>query len=427
MDFLSLAKLQGLLGVFCIPALAWALSESRRELGARQVLRVVAGGLGLQIAVAVLFLLVPKMSLFFEFFARAVAALQDATMAGVRLVFGYLGGAPAPFEVTRPENGLILGFQALPLILVMSVLSKLLYHWGVLQKVVATFAWVLRRAMGVEGPLGMATAANIFVGMVEAPLLIRPYIAQMGRGALFATMTAGLATVAGTVMAFYAFILSASLPDAAGHILAASVMSAPAALMIARLMVPDGFAGGPVEASLTVETETSSSMDAITQGTVEGLRLLAYVVAMLVVMVALVALVNGVLGLLTPLTGNDLTVQGIVGWLLKPVAWLIGIPWQEAGKAGELIGIKTILNEFLAYLELAKVPADELSARSRLILTYGLCGFANLGSLGIMTGGLIAMAPERRADILALGPKSIVAGTLATLLTGAIVGILTPS
>jgi len=310
------------------------------------------------------------------------------------------------------------------LILLISVLSKLLYHWGILQRVVAAFALALRRGMGISGPLGTVAAANIFVGMVEAPLLVRPYIASMSRGALFASMTAGMATVAGTVMALYALILAPTLPGAAGHILAASIISAPAAIMIARLMLLDDETDED-EGGITQEVETSSTMDAVTTGTLDGLKLLAYIVAMLIVMIALIALSNSILGLLTPLTVTALTVQGILGFLLKPLAWLIGIPWNEAGKAAELIGIKTVLNEFVAYLELSKTPAAEISERSRLILTYALCGFANFGSLGIMTGGLIAMAPERREDILSLGPRSIASGTLATLFTGAIIGAMT--
>jgi CNT family concentrative nucleoside transporter len=247
----------------------------------------------------------------------------------------------------------------------------------------------------------------------------------MSQGALFATMTAGMATVAGTVLALYASILEASVPGAAGHLLVASVMSAPAAIVIARLMVPWGndetvdYTVPPV-----IKSDSSSAMSAIAEGALDGLKLLAYVISMLVVMVSLVALVNLVLGALPLPNGMKLTVEGIFGWLAAPFAWLIGIEWKDALVAGELIGIKTILNEFLAYLKFAELPENTLSERSRTILTYALCGFANPGSLGIMTGGLIAMAPERRADIIALGPRSLIAGTLATLMTGAVVGVM---
>ena len=341
-------------------------------------------------------------------------------------MFGYLGGGAAPFAIENPQFSFLLAFQALPIILIMSVLSRMLYHWGVLQLLVRGFAWALHRTLGVGGPLGTATAANVFVGMVEAPLLIRPYLDQMSRGALFATMTAGMATVAGTVLALYVSILDPTIAGSAGHVLAASIMSAPAALMLARLMVPDLEVepGGITDPQIADPPQ--STMDAVAQGTTEGLKLLAYVAAMLVVMVSLVALTNMILGLLPDVFGGPLTIERVLGWVCAPVAWIIGIPWGEAVKAGELIGIKVVLNELLAYLQLAATEPDALSARSRLILLYALCGFANLGSLGIMIGGLVAMAPGRRAEIVALGPKTILSGVMATLLTGAVVGLLTP-
>ncbi len=235
-----------------------------------------------------------------------------------------------------------------------------------------------------------------------------------------------MATVAGTVLAFYATLVEPLVPGAAGHLIAASVMSAPAALMIARLMVPGGFSEGPERAEVAIEDAPASTMDAVTRGTLDGLKLLAYVAAMLVVMVALVALANKILGAVTGLAGFEITVQQAFGWLCAPLAWLAGIPWSEAGTAGSFIGIKVVLNELIAYIELGKIGAEALSERSRLILTYVLCGFANFGSLGIMIAGLVAMAPERRGEIVALGPKTIVSGTLATLLTGAFVGAMTP-
>lgn len=418
--------LQSLSGVLLIPLAAYALCEDRTELAPPAALRVAAAGLAIQAAIAALLLGLPASRVVFQALANAVAALQAATLEGMQFAFGYLAGGAAPFDVTMPENSFILAFQALPIILLMSVLSRLLYHWGVLQRVVLVVAKGLQRTLSVRGPLGTATAANIFVGMVEAPLLVRPYLAGMSRGALFATMTAGMATVAGTVLALYATLLESTLPGAAGHLIAASVMSAPAALMIARLMVPQGFAEGPEEAELEIADPPGSSMDAVAQGTLEGLRLLAYVTAMLVVMVALVALANMMLGAVTGLFGAGITVQQILGWACAPLAWIAGVPWAEAGKAGELIGLKVVLNELVAFVELGETGPDVLSERSRLIMAYVLCGFANLGSLGIMIGGLVAMAPERRADIVGLGPRSILSGLLATLLTGAIVGVMTP-
>ena len=421
-----LANAQSLVGVIAIPAIAWLIRERCDEITLRQAARIAGVGVGLQLAIAVVMTLAPVVRDAVGLLSSAVAALQAASNAGSRMVFGYLAGGAAPFDVTAPQNGFILGLQALPIILLMSVLSRLLYHWGVLQRVIAGFAWLFARSMGLGGALSTSAAANIFVGMVEAPLLVRPYLSGLGRGPLFAVMTVGMASVAGTVMVLYASLLEPTLPGAIGHILIASVMSAPAGLAIARIMVPTGF---ETEAGTLAQIEIAdaprSVMDAVARGTQEGLRLLVSVAAMLMVAVALVALANALLGALSGLFGGQLTIEQLLGWLATPLAVLIGIPPAEAVLAGELIGVKTVLNEFLAYLKLAAVPADGMSERSRLILTYALCGFANFGSLGIMTGGLIAMCPERYDDIVSLGPKTLVSGTLATLLTGAVVGLIT--
>ena len=416
---------QSLSGLIVIPLIAWVLSEDRAGLGLRNALTIWAVGLACQLAIAALLFGLPGSQLFFQALADGVAALQAATLKGMQFVFGYVAGGPAPFEITQPQNGFSLAFQALPLILLMSVLSRLLYHWGILQRIVAGFAWALRKTLGVGGPLGTGSAANIFVGQIDAPLLIRPYLQTMSRGALFALMTTGMATVAGTVLALYATILEPTIPGATGHLLAASVMSVPAALMISRLMVPEGFSDGPENADAVVADTAGSTMDAISQGTIDGLRLLAIVTAMLVVMVALVALVNSGLGMIGDVGGAPLTIERVFGWACAPLAWIVGIPWSEAGTAGGLIGVKVVLNEFLAYLQMAGVADEALSPRSRLILTYVICGFANFGSLGIMIGGLVAMAPERREEIVSLGPRTILSGTLATLMTGAVVGALT--
>ena len=277
------------------------------------------------------------------------------------------------------------------------------------------------------GPVGTVAAANVFVGMVEAPILVRPYLANASRGGLFAMMTTGMATVAGTVMALYATFLEPVLAGAAGHILLASLMSAPAALVIARLMVPWSSEEGTIEVIEIDEPYRSNSvMEAIATGTTDGVRLVVSVAAMLVVMVALVALVDMALAAATSPFGATVSAQQIFGWLMTPLALVTGIPWSEAAQAGQLIGVKTVLNELLAYLQLADASATALSDRSRLSLTYALCGFANFGSLGIMTGGLLALCPDRRADILSLGPRSLVSGLLATLMTGAVIGAMTP-
>jgi CNT family concentrative nucleoside transporter len=424
---------QSLVGLVTIPLIAWALSERRTAIGPARLVRLLLAGLGLQIAVAGIMLNVPAVRGAFDWAAGAVTALQAATGAGVQLVFGYLAGAPAPFQTVNPQNSFILAFHALPLILVISALTKLLYHWGVLQRVVQAVGWVLRRTMGVTGPVGTSAAANIFVGMVEAPLLVRPYLAGMSRPGLFATMTVGMAGVAGTVLAVYASILQPVLPGAAGHLIVASVISVPAALLLAELMVPHDpakdlatvSAEAPDGDKIVIDDPPRSSMDAIAQGTWEGVVLLANVTAMLIVAVALVALANQLLGLIAAPFGLQLTFQQVLGWVFAPLAWLVGIPWAECAQAGALLGVKTVLNEFLAYLQLAGLPPGALSERSRLILTYALCGFANFGSLGIMVGGIAAMVPQRRAEIAELGAKTMVSGTLATLMTAAVVGVMT--
>ena len=384
--------------------------------------RIVISGALLQIVLAAALLKLPLFRDLFLALNDGLSALEQATQEGTRFVFGYLGGGPQPFEERPGTSSFALAFRALPLVLVISALSSLLFYWRVLPAVVRAVSAVLERAMGGGGAVGLSAAANIFVGMVEAPLFVRPYLREMSRGELFIVMTGGMAGIAGTVMALYASVLGSVIPDAIGHILSASIISAPAAILVAAVMVPPR--GIPTSGSLVPPRPANSAMDAVTRGTLDGLQLLLGIVAMLVVLIALVALVNLGLGLLPAWQGEALTLQRVLGWLMAPLVWLAGVPWQEAATAGSLMGTKTVLNEFIAYMDLAALPPDALSPRSRLIMTYALCGFANFGSLGILIGGLATMAPERRDEIVALGARSIVAGTLATLMTGAVVGVL---
>jgi CNT family concentrative nucleoside transporter len=351
-----------------------------------------------------------------------VLALEESTRAGTSMVFGYLGGGPLPFEIQSPGSDFILAFRALPLVLVVSALSALLFYWNILPRVVRAFAWCLSKTMRIGGAEGLAVAANVFVGMVEAPLFIRPYLHKMSRSELFTLMTAGMATIAGTVMVLYGAILGDVLPGVMGHILTASVISVPAAVTIAKVMVPG--TSTVTEGRLEAPQQALNSMDAVTQGTLQGIALLINILGMLVVLVALVQLTNLILGLLPGWNGTPFTIQRLMGWLMAPVVWLMGVPWSEAPAAGTLMGTKTVLNEFVAYLDMARLAPGTLSSSSLVIMTYALCGFANPGSLGIMIGGLGTMAPERRGEIVSLGLRSIVAGTLATSMTGAVVGIL---
>lgn len=411
------ALFHALLGYAVFLGLAWVLSEKRSAVP----WRTVAGGVLLQVVLAALILKLPPARAAFAALNDALLAVEQATRAGTSVVFGFLGGGPLPYAETVPGASFVLAARALPVVLVMSALSALLFHWKVLPVLVRALSALLERTLGVGGAVGMSTAANVFVGMVEAPLLVRPYLARVSRGELFIILAAGMAGVAGTVMALYAGIVGPRVPDALGHILAASFISAPAAIVFSVLMVPPE--GPPTGREVSLPRPDGSSMDAITRGTSEGLQLLLGIVAMLVVLVALVALANQVLALL-PHGGQPWSLQRLLGWAMAPLAWLAGIPWAEAGTAGALLGTKTVLNELIAYLDMAALPEGALSPRSRVIMTYALCGFANLGSLGIMIGGLTTMVPERRGEILDLGPRTLVAGTLATLSCGCVVGAL---
>ncbi|MEP2545840.1 MAG: nucleoside transporter C-terminal domain-containing protein [Alphaproteobacteria bacterium] len=415
---------QSIIGLAGFVALAWGLGGLWHGRFKRAFpLRIVLGGLALQAAIALVLLNFPPAKALFLAANRAVLALHDATLDGTKVVFGYVGGGALPFTESFPGASFILAFQALPLVLVISALSALLFYWRILPAVVRGFAWALNRTLGLSGAAGVATAANVFVGMVEAPLLIRPYLKRLAPADLFLVMTAGMATIAGTVLVLYATILKDVLPDPAGHLLTASLMNAAAAVIVARLMMPAPEGAADTAAPLDPSPD-HGAMEAITRGTGEGVQLLINITAMIIVLVALVSLVNLALGLIPDVGSAPLTLQRLLGWVMAPVVWLMGVPWAEAPQAGSLMGIKTVLNEFLAYLEMAKMGPEVLSDRTRMIMAYAMSGFANFGSLGIMIGGLVALAPERRGEIVRLAPMTMVSGTLATCLTGAMAGIL---
>ena len=410
---------QGIFGLVVLVLLAWVLSENRRQVNWQPL----AVGIILQFVLTMLLLKFPLFKGLFLYLNSMVLALQEATRAGTSMVFGYLGGGVLPYTESVPQASFLFAFQALPLILVVSALSALLYYWRILPWIVRWFSLLLQKSIGIGGALGFGATMNIFVGMVEAPITIRPYLKVMTRSEIFAVMTCGMATIAGTVMVLYATILSPVMPDALGHLLTASIISAPAALAIALLIIP-GEEGAETVGDHLPPSEAVGAMDAITRGTTDGIQLLIQVMAMMVVLIALVELVNQILSILPLLDGAPLTLQRFLGWIMSPVVWLMGIPWAEAQIAGSLMGTKTVLNEFIAYLDLANTPAEALSDKSRLIMTYAMCGFANLGSLGIMIGGIGGIVPERREEIIELGPRSLIAGTLATCMTGTVVGIV---
>jgi concentrative nucleoside transporter, CNT family len=412
--------MRGLLGLAALLAIAWALSEDRRHIP----WRTVVAGVALQWTLALLLIFFPPANALIFLLNDGATALQTATQAGTTFLFGYLGGPPLPFAETHPGASFILAFQALPLVLTISALASLLFYWGVLQRITAAFAWLLRRAMGIGGALALGAAVHVFVGMIEAPLLVRPYLARMQRGELFALMTCGMAGVAGTVMVIYASFLTPLVPNALGNILIASVISTPAGLAVAALLVPfRATAAG--EEQLVIQDPPVSALDALVKGTIDGVPVLVGIVATLLVAVAFVALINAALGELPHWGDAAISMQRVFSWPFRPVMWLIGLPWDEAGTAATLMGTKTVLNEFVAYLNFAALPPDTFAPRSRLILTYALCGFANFGSLGIVIGGLGVMIPERRHEVVALGLRSILSGTLATCMSGAVVGLLT--
>jgi CNT family concentrative nucleoside transporter len=407
--------MQAIIGLFILIGIAFLFSESRRRVS----LRGIVAGLALQLIIAAVLLNLPFFRELFLFLNRLVLALEESALAGTSFVFGYLGGGTLPFSENKPGAAFILAFQALPLVLVVGALASLFFYWRILPLVVKTLSLLFQKTLNIGGALSLGTATTMFLGMVEAPLLIKPYLKEMTRSELFSLMSVGMASIAGTVMVLYSTLLKGIIPDALGHILTASLIHIPAALTVSRIMIPE--TGEQTSGMLPPSQTAKSSMDAITKGTLDALTLLINIVAMLIVAVALVHLVNLALGLLPAIAGKPVTLQMLLGYIMAPVVWLFGIPWAEARTAGALMGTKTILNELLAFIDLSQLPPDALSMRSKLIMTYALCSFANFGSLGIMIGGLGSMVPERRTEVVALGMRSLIAGTLATCMTGAVV------
>ncbi len=409
--------MQAILGIGFLLMATWAVSEARREVR----WRAVAVGLVIQFVLAFLLLRVPVVSQSLLVFNKLVYAIESATTAGTGFVFGYLGGGDVPFNVDAQGALYIFAFRVLPQILVFSVLVAVLWYWRVLPAFIRGFGLVLRRALDVGGAVGTAAAASVFLGMVESPLVIRAYLKRISRSELFTVMTCGMSTVAGSIMVLYANVLRDVVPGALGHVLAASVINVVGAVFISRILIPADLATG--DEDIAEGLSYNSNMDAITRGTADGLRLAANVGAMLIVLVSLVALVNQGLGMVS-IMDAPLSLERLMGWALAPVAWLMGIPWLEAQAAGALLGTKLILNELVAYLQLAALPPGTLSPTSRLVMTYALCGFANFGSLGILLGGLNTLVPERRSELLSIGPKTLISGTIVTCNTGAIVSLV---
>jgi len=407
--------LQGIFGVLFLIVFAWLCSERRDHID----IRFLGIGLFAQFSLAFLFFQVPLISDILMSLNFIIAAIEAATLEGTRFLFGYLGGGSEPFEVSEGGYLYLFAFRVLPNVIVFCVLIAVLWYWKILPKVVTGFGFLLRRVFKVSGAVGTSAAATLFLGMVETPMIIRAYLTKLTRSEFFTVMTCGMSTVAGSVMIIYANTLSDIIPGAIGHIVVGSVLNIVGAIYVSRIIVPED--STPTSTDKFEDLGYSSTMDAITRGTQDGLKLALNIGGMLLVIISLVALVNGVLGLLE-ISDEPLSLQRMLGWLFSPLAWLIGVPWSEAHLAGNLMGSKIVLNEMIAFIELAALGND-LSENSRLVLLYALCGFANFGSLGILIGGLSTLVPERKTDYLSLAPKSLISGNVVTFITASLVGL----
>jgi CNT family concentrative nucleoside transporter len=429
----SALNAQSLVGVVVILALCWAASENRR----RFPLMLMFGALVIQVGLVLLLFGVPFFRAVLLGIGHAVEGLAAATHAGSSFVFGYLGGSGLPpFATTNPGALFVFGFQVLPVILVVCALSALLWHWGLLKWLTKGFGFVFRKTLGLRGPPALAVAATIFMGQVEGPIFIRAYLDKLTRSELFMLLTVGMACVSGSTMVAYASILSATLPNAASHVLTASIISAPAGVLLARILIPPDMAERGGDLDQMADKHYDSSVDALMKGTSDGLQVVLNVAASLIVFVALVALANGLISAASSFVvyvantyfhagltvGEPLTIERVLGYVFSPLAWAIGIPWDEAGKAGSLLGTKLVLTEFLAFIKLGADP--DISDRTRMLMTYALCGFANVASVGINVAGFSVLAPQRREEILGMVWKAMAAGFLATCLTASIVGLM---
>ncbi|MDH4384762.1 MAG: nucleoside transporter C-terminal domain-containing protein [Caulobacter sp.] len=411
---------QSLIGLAVTLLICWAVSENRRAFP----WRLAIGALVVQVGLILLLFGLPAAQGVVAAISGAVDGLAAATGKGTQFVFGYLGGGAQPYAIANDGALFVFAFQVLPLILVISALSALLWHWKILKWIIRLFGFLFEKTMGMGGASATATAANIFLGMVETPIIIRGYLDKLTRSEMFMMMVVGLATVAGSTMVAYALILKATLPNAAAHVLVASVVSAPAGVLLARIVIPEARDQARVTVDYTSLLRYDSSIDAISKGVADGLMVVLNISAILIVFVAFVAIGNEILGLLPPVGGQPMTIERILGFVFAPLAWSLGISWEEAGKAGWLLGVKLVLTEFIGFIELGKIPAGEMTERTRMIMTYALCGFANVGSVGITVSGLGVLMPERRAEVISMVWKALLAGFLATCMTAAVVGAL---
>jgi CNT family concentrative nucleoside transporter len=419
----ALENAQSLLGIFAIVALCWALSERRGAFPWKLALGVVVAQ---AVLILILFAL-PASRVALNGATAAVNALASSTQAGVKFVFGFLAGTPdnQPYAVDNPQGLFVFAFRVLPVIVVVCGLSALLWHWRILQWVTRGFGLVFERAMGLGGAPALAVAATMFMGQVEGPIFIRTYLKSLSRADLFMLLTVGMTCVAGSTVVAYVTILATSVPNAAAHVLTASVISAPAGVLLARILVPRA---PDEEADRAIDLrrikEYTGSIDALMRGTSDGLQIALNIGAILIVLVALITMVNGILGMAPRVGAAPLSVQGILGWIFSPLAFLMGVPWREAPAAGALLGDKLVLTEFTAFADLSSGAHGAIGERARVIMTYALCGFANIGSVGINVAGYSILVPERRAEVVSMVWKAMLAGFLATCMTASVVGAL---
>jgi len=417
-----LANVQSVVGIALILAACWAFSEDRRSFPWKMAI----GAIAVQVLLVAALFGVPFIRSGVAGVGVAIDGLSMSTQTGVAFVFGFLAGTPGqPYPVENPGALFVFGFRVLPIILVVCALAALLWHWKILKWITQGFGLIFQRTMGLRGPTALAVAATVFMGQVEGPIVIRAYLERLSRSELFMLIAVGMACVSGSTMVAYATILRDVLPNAAAHVLTASIITAPAGVLLARILIPrNPLTETAEELAIGQEKTYDSAIDAVMKGTGDGLQIVLNVAATLIVFVALVAIANGMLGIIPDIGGAPVTIERVLGYVFAPVAWALGIDWREALKGGELLGTKLVLTEFTAFIRLGAIPVEELSERTRIIMTYALCGFANIASIGINVAGYSVLVPERRAEVMALATKAMLCGFFATCMSAAVVGAM---
>jgi len=417
-----LENAQSLVGILLTIGLCWAISENRR----RFPWKLTLGAIAVQAILVLALFGLPVLRTGLAGVGQAVDGLSNSTQAGVAFVFGFLAGTPnQPYNLVNPSSLFVFAFRVLPVILVVCALAALLWHWRILKWITQGFGVIFEKTMGLRGPPALATAATVFMGQVEGPIFIRSYLPSLSRSELFMLIAVGMACVSGSTMVAYATILKDVLPGAAAHVLTASIISAPAGVLLARILVPrvpEDEKSGDHDPAADMVYE--SSVDALIKGTSDGLSIVLNVAATLIVFVALVAMVNGLLGSMGDVAGAPISVERILGIIFAPLAWALGIRWEDASTAGSLLGVKLVLTEFTAFIRMGAIPTGAIDERTRVIMTYALCGFANIASVGINVAGYSVLVPDRRQEIMGMVWKAMFAGFMATCLTASVVGAM---